>query len=192
MDCLLMRHGIAVESEKWEGSEEHRPLTTKGKKRTSQAAAGLAMLGLTPTRLFSSPFVRAYETARLLRDVACPALRIEKRKELAVGASPEQVLPFLHSIQTDTLVICVGHEPLLGEVASLLLCGQSIPGFSFKKAGAALIHLPDGPKPGQGILRWWLQPMQLRILGKHMPVKMPRATVDQSESTMHGPWSPTA
>ncbi|MDH5640045.1 MAG: histidine phosphatase family protein [Nitrospira sp.] len=161
-----MRHGIAVEPEEWTGSDEDRPLTKKGKRRTGQVVAGLAVLGYKPTRLFSSPFVRAYDTAKLLRAVVCPTLKIETRNELAVGASPEQVLSFLSSVQTEPLVICVGHEPLLSEVAGILLCGQSTPDLSFKKAGAALIHLPDSLKPGRGILRWWLQPRQLRALGK--------------------------
>ena len=168
MDCLLIRHGIAVDTEKWDGSEENRPLTEKGKKRVRQAAAGLAVLGCKPTRLCSSPFVRAYDTARLLRAVMCPTLKIETRDELAVGASFEQILLFLRSRPADSMVVCVGHEPLLGELAGVLLCGKPITGLSLKKSGAALIHLPDGPKPGQGILRWWLQPMQLRMLGKKL------------------------
>ena len=166
MDCLLMRHGIAVESEEWDGAKEGRPLTKKGKTRVRQAAAGLAALAYKPTRLFSSPFLRAYDTARLVRAEVCPPLRIETRHELAGGASAGLILSFLRSIHPESTVICVGHEPLLGELAGILLCGQSISGLSFKKAGAALIHLPEGPKPGQGILRWWLHPRQLRALGK--------------------------
>ncbi|MDH4329645.1 MAG: histidine phosphatase family protein, partial [Nitrospira sp.] len=73
VNCVLIRHGIAVESEKWEGSEESRPLTEKGKKRVLRAAAGLAALDCKPTHLLSSPFVRAYDTARLLRTVLCPS-----------------------------------------------------------------------------------------------------------------------
>lgn len=168
LDCLLIRHGIAVEAENWNGSEENRPLTEKGKKRVRQAAAGLAALGCKPTRLFSSPLVRAYDTARLLRTVVCPTLKIETREELAVGVSPEQIVAFLRSLPAEAFVTCVGHEPLLGCVAGILLCGKPIAGLSFKKAGAALIHLPDSPKPGQGVLRWWLQPMQLRVLGKRL------------------------
>jgi phosphohistidine phosphatase len=164
-----MRHGIAVDAEKWDGSEEDRPLTEKGKKRVRQAAAGLAALGCKPARLFSSPFVRTYDTARLLRIVVCPTVKIETRDELAVGASSEQVLSILRSCPANSMVVCVGHEPLLGELAGVLLCGKPITGMSLKKSGAALIHLPDGPKPGQGVLRWWLQPMQLRALGKRLP-----------------------
>lgn len=166
MDCLFFRHGIAIESEKWDGTEENRPLTEKGKKRTRQAIAGLGALGYKPTRLLSSSFIRAYDTARLLRSALCPTLNIETRDELAAGASPEQIMAFLRTLPAESVVVCVGHEPLLSEVAGLLLCGKSIPGLSLKKAGAALVHLPDGPKPGQGMLRWWLQPMHLRALGK--------------------------
>jgi len=164
MDCLLMRHGIAVDAEEWDGAEEDRPLTKKGKARVRHAAAGLATLNCKPTHLVSSPFVRAYDTAKLVRAEVCPALTIERRHELAAGASPKQVLSFLRSLPSASTVICVGHEPLLGEVAGMLLSGGSVPSLSFKKAGAALIHLPDGPKPSQGILRWWLQPKRLRIL----------------------------
>jgi len=164
MDCLLMRHGIAVDAEKWDGAEEDRPLTKKGKTRVRQAAAGLATLNCTPTHLFSSPFVRAYDTAKLVRAEVCPALTIETRNELVVGTAPRSLFSFLRSLPPESTVICVGHEPLLGEVAGILLGVKSISGLSFKKAGAALIHLPDGLKPGRGILRWWLQPKQLRAL----------------------------
>jgi phosphohistidine phosphatase len=166
MDCLLVRHGIAVGADEWEGTEENRPLTAKGKRRALQVAEGLAALDCKPTHLFTSPFVRAYDTAKLLRAVVCPALKIEAREELAVGSDPEQVLGLFRTLPTDAVVVCVGHEPLLGEVASLLLCGKSLANFPLKKAGAACIEGETGLKPGQGRLRWWLQPSQLRTIGK--------------------------
>ncbi len=166
MDCLLIRHGIAVEAEEWQGSEENRPLTEKGKKRVRQVAAGLATLTCKPTHLLSSRFLRAYETARLLRRIVCPSIKIETRDELAVGSTPEQVISLLHSLPSESVVLCVGHEPLLGELASVLLCGKPTANFSMRKAGAALIHLAGSVKPGQGLLRWWLEPAQLRALGK--------------------------
>lgn len=166
MDCVLIRHGVAVEPEEWEGSEENRPLTEKGKKRVLLAAAGLAALDCNPTNLLSSPFVRAYDTARLLRTVLCPSVKVETRQELAVGSTPERILRLLRAFPAESIVICVGHEPLLGEAAALLLCGKATANFPMKKAGAALIRLPGMVKPGQGLLHWWLQPMQLRALGR--------------------------
>ena len=166
MDCILVRHGIAVEPDEWEGTEENRPLTEKGKRRARQAAEGLAALDCKPTHLFTSPFVRAYDTARLLRAVVCPTLKVETREELVVGAKPEQLVALLHTLPSDSTVVCVGHEPLLGEVVSLLLCGKALPNFPLKKAGAACIYADEVIRPAHGRLRWWLQPMQLRTLGK--------------------------
>ncbi len=166
MEWILIRHGIAVEQDEWEGTDENRPLTEKGKKRVRQAAAGLAALGCKPTHLFTSPFVRAYDTARLLRTVVCPGLKVETREELAVGANPEHLVSILQALPSDAVVLCVGHEPFLGEVASLVLCGQVLQNFPFKKAGAACIEAEGKGKAGQCRLRWWLPPMQLRVLGK--------------------------
>lgn len=166
MDCLLIRHGIAVNREEWEGSEEKRPLTVKGKKRVLKAAAGLAALDCKPSHLFSSPLARAQETAKLIRAVVCPTLKVDTRDELAPGSTPERLAALLSALQAESMVICVGHEPLLGETAAFLLCGKALSNFPLKKAGAALIHLSGGVKPGQGVLRWWLEPMQLRALGK--------------------------
>ncbi|MFY4728471.1 SixA phosphatase family protein, partial [Nitrospira sp. BLG_2] len=139
MDCILVRHGIAVEPDEWEGTEENRPLTEKGKRRARQAAEGLVALNCEPTHLFTSPFVRAYDTARLLRAVICPHLKLETREELAVGAEPERLIGLFRTLPTDAVVVCVGHEPQLGEVASLLLCGKASPNVPLKKAGAALV-----------------------------------------------------
>lgn len=166
MDCLLIRHGIAVEPEEWQGSEENRPLTEKGKKRVLRTAAGLAALDCKPTHLLSSPFTRAYDTARLLRTVVCPSLKVTTCDELAVGSTPERIVALIRSFPMESILLCVGHEPLLGEAAALLLCGKPMTNFPMKKAGAALIHFPDMVKPGQGLLQWWLEPMQLRVLGR--------------------------
>ncbi len=171
MDCILVRHGIAVEPDEWDGAEENRPLTEKGKRRTRQAAEGLAALGCKPTHLLTSPFVRAYDTARLLRAILCPTLKLETREELAVGATPEQLGAFLSTFPADAVIICVGHEPQLGEVASLWLCGKATSNFPLKKAGAVRVEAAGVIKPGQGRLCWWLQPMQLRSIGRRARAK---------------------
>jgi phosphohistidine phosphatase len=166
MDCILVRHGIAVAPDEWGGEEENRPLTQKGKKRTRQVAEGVAALDCNPTHLFTSPFVRAYDTARLLRAVVCPTLKVETRDELVVGAKPERLVELFRTLPSDAVAVCVGHEPQLGEVVSLLLCGKALPNFPLKKAGVVRVESEGGMNPGQGRLCWWLQPMQLRAIGK--------------------------
>jgi phosphohistidine phosphatase len=72
MDCVLLRHGIAVDRDDWEGQDGDRPLTERGAKRVAQVAAGLNRLDVRPTHVLSSPLIRAIETARIAHN----ALRI--------------------------------------------------------------------------------------------------------------------
>ena len=166
MECLLIRHGIAFEPSEWDGSEIDRPLTEKGRKRVRLAAAGLASMQLSPTHLLTSPFARAKETAAIIRRVLCRSIEIQYLEELAVGSTSERLLARLCTFPSDSVLLCVGHEPLLGETAALLLCGRPNQRFPMKKCSAALIVLPGDCKPGLGQLSWWMEPAQLRMIGK--------------------------
>jgi phosphohistidine phosphatase len=166
MDCVLLRHGIAVERDEWEGPDADRPLTERGAKRVAQVVAGLNRLDVQPTHVLSSPLIRAIETAK----IAHRALRVRSAVQivdaLLPDAPPDRLLSLLHGLPPDSCVLCVGHEPHLGMVASVMLAGRSSTAFSFKKAGACLIELPIQAKPGHGVLRWWLPPSQLRAIGE--------------------------
>ncbi len=166
MDCILMRHGIAVEPDEWTGTEADRPLTDKGIRRVRKATAGLAALGIAPTHLWSSPLARAKETAAIIRRSLCRSLSLDLREELAVGSTAQAILTLLRQLPPEAVVLCVGHEPLLGETAGLLLSGRPSSNFPMKKAGVAWIRIKGEPAPGRGVLWCWLQPAQLRALGK--------------------------
>ncbi|MGA6828942.1 SixA phosphatase family protein [Nitrospira sp. NS4] len=169
MDCILMRHGIAIDGEAWDGPDETRPLTGQGKKKLREAARGLAAMGLSPTHILSSPLTRARETARLVRESIGSSPDIVECKELAPGTSPEQLTALLSGLPSDALVLCVGHEPLLGETAGYWLTGRSRKNFPLKKAGALHVRFDQTVAAGQGILRWCCQPAQLRLIGERHP-----------------------
>ncbi|MDE3034513.1 MAG: hypothetical protein KGJ14_00950, partial [Nitrospirota bacterium] len=136
-----------------------------GAERVREGAAGLVQLGVEPTHILSSPLLRAFDTAKIIRDKLRTRLEILICEELVPDASPDKLLPLLAGLPEDACVICVGHEPHLGEAAGVLLFGRPAAGLSLKKAGACCIRFEGPPKAGQGILRWWLAPSQLRSLG---------------------------
>ena len=166
MDCLLFRHGVAVEREDWDGQEAERPLTPKGAEKAREAAVGLRRLDIAPTHILSSPLTRALDTAKLIREVFRMRAEVQVCDELLPDAPPDKLFPLLASLPEDACAICVGHEPHLGLAAGYMLFGRSAPGLSLKKAGACCIRFEDGPKAGKGALRWWLTPDQLRKLRK--------------------------
>jgi phosphohistidine phosphatase len=166
MDCLLVRHGIAVAREEWEGKDVDRPLTEDGRRRVRQVAAGLRRLDVRPTVIYTSPARRAVETAQLLHDLLARPSLMQLRDELLPEASPAQVDRLLRDLPPKSCAICVGHEPQLGMAASVLLSGRVSTSFPLKKGGACLIELSIPAKPGRGVLRWWLTSGQLRVIGK--------------------------
>jgi len=172
MDCILMRHGIAVEREEWQGLDADRPLTEQGAKRVAQAAFGLEWLAIRPTYVLSSPLIRATETAKIVHDLLEVRSAVRLVDELLPDTPPELLPSILHKLPPESCVICVGHEPHLGMAASVILTGEPSTVFPFKKAGACLIEVPASVKPGRGLLQWWMGPAQLRALGKKRTKKV--------------------
>jgi phosphohistidine phosphatase len=166
MECVLLRHGIAADRDEWEGSDTDRPLTERGAKRVVQVAAGLDRLDVQPTHVLSSPLIRAIETAKIVHSALQVRSAVRIVEELVPDASPDRLLSVLHDLTPESFVVCVGHEPHLGKVASVILAGKPSEAFPFKKAGACLIELSIPVRPGQGVLKWWLTPGQLRAIGK--------------------------
>jgi phosphohistidine phosphatase len=160
---LLIRHGIAVPSGTPGIADDDRPLTPRGRSRFRAAARGLARILDRPDLLLTSPLPRARCTA----DIAARAFgRLQPRPEtvLAHGGA-EAILALLARQPNDASVALVGHEPVLSLLLARLLGSGRGERFAFKKGGAALVDLPDGPGGG-GRLVWFLKPRILRALGK--------------------------
>jgi phosphohistidine phosphatase len=124
VQLLLIRHADAGDRDplRWP-DDTLRPLTARGRKRQRRVAKRLRRRDLVPTLLLASPWLRAWETAQLIADVtgapppvACPAL-----------AGPPELPAIAAAVgrpAADTILAMVGHEPWLGELASLLLTGE--------------------------------------------------------------------
>ncbi|MBM4283082.1 MAG: phosphohistidine phosphatase SixA, partial [Deltaproteobacteria bacterium] len=70
MRVTLFRHGLAHDrSDPACPADPERALTDEGKKKTRRAAKGLGVVGCRPTRILTSPYVRARQTAELVAEV---------------------------------------------------------------------------------------------------------------------------
>ena len=65
-DLYLVRHAIAAERDDEWTDDSKRPLTEIGIRRFKEAVAGLAWLDVGIDEIFTSPLVRARQTATLL------------------------------------------------------------------------------------------------------------------------------
>ena len=113
MNCVLFRHGIAVEREEWDGPDTDRPLTERGTKRVTQVAGGLKWLEVQPTYIFSSPLVRALETADILQASLTIPSAVKRVEELLPDANPERLLALFRDLPPEACVLCQqGSQPV--------------------------------------------------------------------------------
>ena len=169
MDIIVIRHGIALDADKAHGlglSDEERPLTPEGTRRTRAAAAGLraTLNELAVDDIVTSPLLRAVQTAEILAGYLDDPT-IEEADVLAPPVDMAALDEYLHTPFGDRRLVLVGHEPDLATWVSWSLTRRRDRLMAFKKAGAALLEFPGPPDGGTGTLRWLLTARQLRKLG---------------------------
>ncbi len=159
MNILIVRHGIAEEISS--GGDSHRALTEEGRCKIKQVATGLARIKPEIERIYSSPLVRAEQTAQIIAE----SLRtnVEIMIELSPGHSPMDLCQRLSEIRNVSGVMLVGHEPNCSELASYLLGSTGEIGIDFKKGAACFIQATH-PIASAGTLLWHLPPRILRLI----------------------------
>ena len=167
MQLLVIRHAIAEDREDFAATgrdDSERPLTRIGKRRMRRNARGLARIAPAITKVATSPYVRAMETARIVADEFGVQDDIVTVDALTPDHMSEALLPFLSALPPDANVAIVGHEPHLGRLVTWLMASASESHVMFKKGGVALLDLGVRPSAGSAILQWVLTPGQLRAI----------------------------
>lgn len=136
MDIILFRHGHAIDDT---GSralgDTGRWLSAKGRERTRSMGRKLcARKKRCPQEIWTSPLVRAVQTAEILAEAAELEEAVYVRDELSPGHDPATVVDLLSTYSGPEPLMLVGHEPLLSGLAAVLLEKESHP--QLKKSGA--------------------------------------------------------
>ncbi len=118
MDMILWRHAEAENTTPDEG----RVLTTRGRRQARAVAKWLREHVKGKVRVVASTALRAQQTAQALMN------DFDISSDIAVGASPQDVLNLVSWPNGEGTIIVVGHQPTLGQVASLLLTGKEADG----------------------------------------------------------------
>lgn len=158
MHLYLIRHGIAAEPEAYETDEE-RPLTKEGDRKTRKVAQRLHELDIQFDLILTSPLLRAKQTAQILQTVGLSA-QIEESSALAPSGDIENWLEWYQQWQeTGSLRLAlVGHQPDLGNWAETLLWGRTQDTLILKKAGVIGLILPETGSPVARSQMFWLTP----------------------------------
>ena len=162
-ELYLVRHAIAAErGEEWP-DDGKRPLTERGISRFKEGAAGLRWLDATIDEIFTSPLVRAKQTADLLAAGVEGKPSVKLLDALAPGHTAAAVMAQLAKAAKRRRIALVGHEPDLGELAAHLI-GATRP-LPLKKGGVCRIDVESLTSKRAGSLAWFVTPKVLRKLG---------------------------
>lgn len=194
MILVYVRHGIAMEREAFaeyclkkgiEADDEQRPLTAEGRRKMKKNAEGLVQglhtfadskSGLAKPKplILSSPLVRSVQTSEIIarafgKSKAKPDLITTalvpgtKTKKLR-----DELYDLLHSrpgrTHVNTIVIAVGHEPMLSASIAWWMIGEEKSRFPLKKGAATCLEIGNALSPGEARLLWSLPPWALRTL----------------------------
>jgi phosphohistidine phosphatase len=152
----FLRHGEAEPHDA--RPDPDRQLTERGEEQSRAAGRALAALGVPFQAVFSSPRVRALDTARL----ACEALdsdRILIDDSLSSGFDIEDALELAAAAGDDKRVLFVGHNPDFEQVVHDLTGGD----VDMKKGGVAGVRM-RGRRHGELLVL--LRPRELSLIAQ--------------------------
>jgi phosphohistidine phosphatase len=132
----LLRHGEAEPHDA--DADDARRLTERGREQSRAAGRALAALGVEFQHVFTSPKVRALETARL----ACETLGVEpvEHEPLRAGFDRDDALELLAATGDDQRVLIVGHDPDFSQLVHDITGGR----VALKKGGIAGLKVSSG------------------------------------------------
>ena len=151
MELILWRHAEAEEGT----PDLERKLTSRGKKQARRVAEWLHTQLPNSARILVSPAIRARQTASELIDMSDRTSRTVDA--LAPDAAARDVLVAADWPRARVPVVVVGHQPTLGQVASLLLAGE-VQDWSIKKGAVWWLSARERSGGSRIVLRTVISP----------------------------------
>jgi phosphohistidine phosphatase len=167
MQIFIVRHGVAVEMLDADiETDAERWLTDVGIKRMEEEASGFQTLVDSIECIFTSPFLRAEQTANILAQAYSTPPPVEKSVLLKPGATLTDIEKLAQKITDDGAGVFVCHQPDCSQIISHLIGSRKPDQIEMRKGAVCRIDVDGAVLPGSGKLMWLLQPRCLRAVGK--------------------------
>jgi phosphohistidine phosphatase len=142
VEVFLIRHAAAVD-ETLELRDPYRQLTAAGREQAKSLGDRLRWHDCLPTHVWTSPLVRAVQTAELVAAGLQLPVAVDVLPALVPGQNVRAVIAALGKLPADAHVVLVGHEPGMSGIGALLL-GHDLAALAKSEA----VRISDGK------LRW--------------------------------------
>jgi phosphohistidine phosphatase len=144
MDLILWRHAEAIDLD-LVGDDMARYLTPRGEKQAARVGAWLDRQLPDGAKVWSSPAVRAEQTASAL------GRKFKLHSALAPLASPDQLLELVQWPHARGCILVIGHQPTMGKVIAQLL-GLKADDCAVKKGAVWWLRYRERDESGQTVV----------------------------------------
>ena len=157
---LILRHGKSD----WDvpfDSDANRPLAARGREAAQRIGRMISEAKTSPDLVFTSPAVRARETARLAAAAGGWDAEIQEHRQIYEGGVGP-IIKLITGISDQSRVVAIaGHQPTSAALVASLIGGGRL---RFPTGAVACIQFPfdwASVAPGTGELRWFIVPRML-------------------------------
>ena len=153
MRIYLVRHSDSVARDP-SMPDAARYLSARGRVSFREMARRFRDAGGLPSRILTSPFVRAVQTAEILSETLRYDNEVVVDPRFSPGFDVAKLNAVLDGCPCEREIAFVGHEPDLGGILTRLL---SLPqGYAMRKGAIAALDLPLAGDPLRAGLAWLL------------------------------------
>lgn len=150
---IAVRHAKPVDDPSLGDNE--RSLSEEGKIVQKKMTEELKKQGIQPTEIWSSPLLRAKQTAEIIGEVF--GVDYETESALGLAFNEHELIVRLQNCKPNSTIVLVGHDPTLGDFCNEMV-GDELLADGIAKSGAAIVEFSDKVAFGLGNLLNYIHP----------------------------------
>ncbi len=154
MKLYFLRHGEASHKAP---TDFERELTDDGVRSAKTVGVFCKRMNLHFSAAFTSPLVRAKQTAALVLN-GLPDVRLDETEFLTPDTDPKNLLGMLKPFTLENNILFITHEPFVSTCISTLITGSESTRVVMKPCSLACVETDGVPCRGNGKLLWLLNP----------------------------------
>lgn len=163
MDIYIIRHGIAADLDNEIVEESFRYLTIHGRNHCRIVAQRLKDMKINFDAVFSSPLVRAVQTAEVFASVLKYDKEIKTAIELIGGSSFSRFRQLINRHSHNESIAIFGHAPDVNSFTLNLIKDNPVKDLQLNFKNSSVCKINYDPSSGNGRFEWFLNSDNMKL-----------------------------